>query len=887
MVKRIFICIIVSILLSNLVIADALADFENDPTADNFAKLSNPGMGQFNQLPSNEKKIYLKSNFGSQNQNYLKFSDDYLKRLDSINANLDNALIANDYFSKITGIQKVDLTQGSMEWNGVNLRNGKFILDIESLKSVPNIASMISTADKIILKYAKGTEISLGGSNPNHAFKLKQGNQILVNNQEYNIQPGSNIEIVFKNGDATITNKGGSQIKLGVNEDIDVLSFFEAKDLTVTTKLESIELEPDGSVAIDRTFLPGELNKQQQAPKFVLTNGKLTFEFERNLPSGEFYALREVVESNNKPTTIETVKITDTKFVLKKNQNQRSVYLFHPSTWGGVEEVQGVVGKNLEDAFRKRSGFVAVGGGFSIATAELNKQGKITRGFVYNPSMPDEDHQGELYLRYGIEPETLVTDANDNKIETYNLPFNVIFPDGTEQDISKLSTDQLFEVMKTANHQFIPFSTELTQFTVVDPDESKPLSERINYRHSTNRADVKGPELYIAEKTRALGESSASFKEGVLDFDDYAMQYRFQNPEDYRKSIEEERDEALRTFGLSASIGDAYEIRDGRLYQGKKIADISYQTTALGEEKTNLKINGLTLPNPRYGGDSLIKVNGDIFWRQKDGVISGEGANVQITGEKGERITCANCRFNSDKGKTVLDVSEASVEIEGNKFKIPKSTITFPTEGSTEINIKNLKYLTESNEVKEITVGAADIKVSKAGQVTFKTPVDGTILVKETTTEEIFHYTIPPGTIYKPGEETNSPIIFKTESNDILNGNIFIAPGQETLIPQKVSVSVDTPSHLIAEKFITELGPLGFPLKIFGVTGSGFQKLGEPLIGASKFLSETLPGGIGHVVGAPARFSGELLGFVGTILTGGNVPIKIKKFDYQAKGQDK
>ena len=101
--------IFVMVLLVNFAFADPYEDFYNDPTADNFAQLSDPTLSDFNRLSLGDQREFLTLQADFNDARTLEFADDYLKKLGSVNSNNDDVTVANKYFSKITGISDINL----------------------------------------------------------------------------------------------------------------------------------------------------------------------------------------------------------------------------------------------------------------------------------------------------------------------------------------------------------------------------------------------------------------------------------------------------------------------------------------------------------------------------------------------------------------------------------------------------------------------------------------------------------------------------------------------------------------------------------------------------------------------------------------------------------
>lgn len=510
-------------------------DFEKNPTASNLAIVENPTLNDFNRLPENEKFTYLSQYANFQNPAHRELADNYLKNLASINSNPQTVAIANRYFSSITGIPNVNLVQGNVKWDGSSITNGDFRLNIANLQSNAGITSMVSTADRIVLKYAEAGEVSLGGKNTGGSFQLIKngGYSIKINNQEYKIPVGANLDVEFSDRNVVnIRNNGYSRIRIDAGEDINYLPFGQ-KDLTSRMIFESAELNPQGKVTIGRAF-----PQQNRPPLFEIEQSELNFRFERSMPTGEFYAVRNIV-SADELARVEVAENPGTENILLKNRfegNKKAVYLFPPSSWGGDEEKYGVNGKNLEEAFRMRAGAMLIGSDAAYSAVELDRSGGEKHGIIYSSSMEDRQKQGDFYFRYGIGPGTYVTEANGNKMR---MNFPVI----------------------AEENRFSPFSAALKEFEVIDQDRIKPFEDRIIARQLTAESD--GGKVRIAEDRSGLGRySNAVFRETV-QFESVGLQHSTNIAEVIETKIKQEST----SVEIAMSLGDPKKEEDGRLYK--------------------------------------------------------------------------------------------------------------------------------------------------------------------------------------------------------------------------------------------------------------------------------------------------------------------------------
>lgn len=818
MIRNLILAIfMMSLFISPVVAQESISseDFQmlENPTATDLARVENPTLGDFRKLVPDERSNYIRDNW--------------------------NAVFANDYFSEILNMANVNLAQGSVSWDGANLRNGQFILkNVDSLKALGNILSMASTEDRIILTTSEA-EVSAGGSNADYPFEIgKENGQMFmkINGARYPVPESAKVDIGFFGfSDAIITNKGNGNINLNLNEDLDS-SLLRQRDTSATTILESIDLEPGGSVTISRTYALGQPDKQLKIPEYDIFNGRLTFSFERNMPAGESYGLKQVVESYFdqsigavKPVHVLIDEIgSNTDTLLRMYQNgghEREVFLFHPSAWGSLEEKQGISGVNLEEAFRMRSGALAIGGGFNYLATETDKNGDISGGILYSPKIEDALRESQLNFRYGIEPETYVTESDGVKVETFNMPYSVVFPDGVERDVSELSKEQISEMLKQAEYSYFPFSASLTKFAVVDNDESKPLSDRISYQEVTWEVEERGPNLGISGSRRGLGESAELVNREVLNINDFVQRVYYEHPEELAKNAESIRNDALNSGGISISLGNAPYIEDGKLYRGQPWGTVFF--TQEGEEKEQMyriKVENLNVPNPKFG------LGSEVPW-----------------------------------------------------LSLPEATILLPQEGPAIIQAKDFR-LVEEGQVLELE--NTRLELSK-NMLHIQSPVEGKAQITGRLSDgNPVAFTLFPGTIdLTRGDEQKIPIAIKDSvgSRILHDSNLYIvtAPngdiGVEGILPAERSGAE-------ARKALAPLIPISGPMYLAsiakdgaGIIQSGAEKAGEvlpPVVNLPAKIVDYVSSGFSKVFGLMSGDSPRQIKF--SLVTGELVEEKLK-----------
>src|SRR3989344_2980864 len=677
-IKKSFIAALLLILALKIVYAPPEDDFNANPTPENFdklpnptasdlAKLAEPALEQFKKLPINERRIYLITT--NLDKPYERdFADEYLKKLGVINSP-ENAPIANKYFSKIGKIPVVNLALGSLELDGSILKNGNFKLDFESIKYFQGIESMVSTPDGIILKFAGGKEISVGGNNYQQPFSLKQLNgedYMLINSQDYKIPKNAKLDVDFKDGKYTsISNKGSLDVRLVINKDVDSRAFYPSEELfaskqpTVTAILESIELKPAGSATLNMPF--------------VIQNGDITFRLERNLLTGEYYGLREVVQANNNPVRVEISNVAETRRLISLNnleENKRAVYLFHPSAWSGIEEINGVQGKNLEEVFKLRSGALVVGGEITYLAAEIDKNKEEIRGIVYTSSMNSEKHQNNLYFRDGIERELLVTEANGNK---------AIFTIASDKN----------ELKET------PFAISLIAF------------DKNNFRQLNIMSD--DGEIVTSES-----------REGYSNLEETELSYTINLPK-----IEEKIPQSGKAISVSSG---PLKIEDGRLYQGDSILNVGL------DKNGDFIIGGDGRARVDFAGHSFEFPQPASLGIEETKITLKEPVKFRITTGGGEvyDITLPSGTFDLAKENNI----PVSIEREGvavlenaNLKLIPPQNVGETTTIYFEGDVKLLNALAKLGPI-GLPVKVSNIATNGAGRALENIPIIGPFLSK-------------------------------------------------------------------------------------------------------------------------------------------------------------
>ncbi|MAE43232.1 hypothetical protein CMO93_05650 [Candidatus Woesearchaeota archaeon] len=674
MYKKILLQIFVFIFVINVVLGE-----KHDLSLDDF---NNLGLEQrTNYLLVHSERLDLAESFLSastlDDTKHIAIANNFLKGLSSnggtINGNDAHTAIANKYFAKISNA-KVNLKSGNLIWDGTNLINGEVNVAASTLSS-GTLSKIESTKDSIQLTTKNGATIVADGKNsdlPLELTKDKNGNIFMkVNGKNYPIPKDSRLGVSFNGLESTIKNNGDFPINLEVNEMIDG---------TTSTILKDIDLEPGGEVKITR-YLSDDRTKQTNLPEYDILKGSLTFDFKKINPTGESHRELFFVESfkddvgDYEPikVIIDKKAITEEMLDEHKTRNfEQSVFLFHQSSCGGIDELKGKSGKKLEKAFERRAGFLGIGQ-VKVGTGRLNDEGKLVDGFLYRTVT--DDIKGKSYLRYGIETNALVETSDGIKIQTMNFP--------TSEDSSN----------------FIPFSTSLKRYTVLD--ESLALSGGTPYQEVVFEADMDNPtKLKRSFNIGALGESSKiqDTKPEIFDIKDNSLKYvinaqsridlELKNP----PTLNEEGDlvpgKVFLTFegshrtyeeeGREISVFDIDEIKNegevvikgGRLeivsepntndmanFKADQVGDVEFTTplkmtikrgivkldgpvdTALFVPELDKKVD-ITIYPPEGGIDLNAEGKQEVPLRLfSDGKQIAENANVFVVNDKNEKLT--------------------------------------------------------------------------------------------------------------------------------------------------------------------------------------------------------------------------------------------------------
>jgi len=661
MYKKIILQIFVFFILSSIAFADVRTDFNalenptstdfqrlSDPTSDDLIRVKVPKINDFEKLEFNQREDYLIKKY---DQEFAKGYVDELGKVSSqINDNENNIKIINKYFAEESGIPNVDLKLGTISWDGKVLRNGETAIKLSgsNLDTLATFDSMISTDNDIILNAKNGAIITIGGENGDFPMEFeKDGDSISmkVNGKNYPIPKDSRLSISFDGLDSTIKNNGDFPMNLEVNEMI---------DNTGSVILKNINLAPGGEVKITRS-LSDDLTKQINLPEYDIFKGSLTFDFNKITPTGEAHKELFFVESfkddmgNYKPIKVLIDKTGFTEEILDKHKTQnfeRSVFLLHPSTWGGIDETIGKTGVKLEKAFEMRSGFVGIGQ-VKVGTGRLNDEGKLVDGFVYQNMIDDINHESELYLRYGIGPDALVETSNGIKIQRMNFP--------TSED----------------TNVFVPFSSSLKQYTSLG--ESYDLSERFPYQEIVFEADINNPtklKKYI--NIGALGESARiqDTNPEIFDIKDNSLKYVINS----QSRIDFE-------LGNPPTLNKKGDIDPGKVF-------LSFEGSLRTYDQEGREITVLGIDEIRNDKGVIIK-GGELE------LISGPNIN-DIANFKVDQV--GDLKF---KGPLKMNIEGGIVKLEGpteTTLFVPelgkKVDITiFPPEGGIDLNAKNKQYI--------------------------------------------------------------------------------------------------------------------------------------------------------------------------------------------------
>jgi len=681
--------IFVMVLLVNFAFADPYEDFYNDPTADNFAQLSDPTLSDFNRLSLGDQREFLTLQADFNNARTLEFADDYLKKLGSVNSNNDDVTVANKYFSKITGISDINLAKGKISWDGTNLKNGEFVLDVDSVKLNPNIIGIESTATQIVLKFADGSVISTGGSNPDNPFKVgvdeNGDNFMLVNGQKYFFSKNSDLEVSISSGNFGVVNKGETIASLILDKDLNPSG---PKDVVMI--IEQVKLNPGGSFNIRNPVYSGFF------PEATITNGEVIYLFQRDMSkidinkfsqfknlvqySDEYHGLRHKIIANGEPVRIEIVN--DLGLGRVENTRQATVYLLNPDKWGGEEEINGLTGENLVEAFRERAGFLCVGGGMSCSMVEVDRQGvwEINghQGIQYSTTGFDGE-VNKLYFRSGIDPDAFVTDKTSK--------YSIGYPES----------------------EF--FSSEIKSFLVTDKGDI--VSRKYVYSFSEREQIV----IYWEDR-QSLGKANAY----IGDFETEITV----NPQA----------EPISGKGTEVIFGTQFIGEDGKLYRKEPAISAQIDTTG---ENTKVTLNVQLSDGNSLEGDfsvlpgSIVDIDGSFKIVDETGniildctscrgVIDNNGLTLKIEGIAGDvafDIPNAKLRLSSEGGLVIspnieglvvvkndktypFSIREGEYKIVDNKIEIPTNFIT--PEG-TEISSNIVTVFTDrSAEIKEVKV---------------------------------------------------------------------------------------------------------------------------------------------------------------------------------------